>query len=184
MSTQSRAGSFSTAIFESDATKAENSFGFVLLPKEISDLLPRRGRTTVSATINEHVFQVTLEPDGKLSHWLPLDPKLLHAASVKIGDEVEVKIEPLPAEPMPKPPADFAEALSKHPAAQSTWDSTTAIAQVDWIHWIESGKQARTRTDRIEKACDMLESGKKRVCCFDPSGFYSKSLSAPKARSS
>jgi hypothetical protein len=26
-------------------------------------------------------------------------------------------------------------------------------------------------------------SGKRRVCCFDRSGFYSKSLSAPKAAS-
>jgi len=27
----------------------------------------------------------------------------------------------------------------------------------------------------------MLSAGKKRVCCFDSSGFYSKSFSAPKA---
>ena len=27
----------------------------------------------------------------------------------------------------------------------------------------------------------MLGSGKRRVCCFDRSGFYSKSMSAPKA---
>jgi hypothetical protein len=27
----------------------------------------------------------------------------------------------------------------------------------------------------------MLASGKGRVCCFDPSGFYSKAFSAPKA---
>jgi len=135
----------------------------------------------VSATINGHAFQVTLEPDGKLSHWLPLDSKLLRAASAKVGDDVEVTIEPLPVEPMPQPPADITKALAGNPAAKAVWDATTAIAQVDWIHWLESGKQARTRTDRIEKACDMLAAGKKRVCCFDPSGFYSKSLSAPKS---
>jgi hypothetical protein len=34
---------------------------------------------------------------------------------------------------------------------------------------------------RIKNACSMLAAGKRRVCCFDRSGFYSKSLSAPKS---
>jgi hypothetical protein len=31
----------------------------------------------------------------------------------------------------------------------------------------------------MEDAIVMLTKGKKRVCCFDPSGFYSKALAAP-----
>ncbi len=176
MPTQSTASSFRAVIFESEDAKV-----FVLLPKETSDLLSRRGRTTVIASISGHAFQVTLEPDGKLSHWFSVGSELLHAASARLGDEVEISIELLPSEPIPKPPEDFAAALAKSPEAKSVWDATSAIAQVDWIHWIESGRQAKTRSDRIEKACNMLASGKKRVCCFDPSGFYSKALSAPKA---
>lgn len=61
------------------------------------------------------------------------------------------------------------------------WNDTTTLARVDWVHWIVSAKQAKTRAQRIESACEMLASGKKRVCCFDPSGYYSKALSAPKA---
>ena len=57
----------------------------------------------------------------------------------------------------------------------------TTLARIDWIHWIESAKQAKTRKSRVENACQMLASGKKRVCCFDPSGFYSKALAAPLA---
>jgi uncharacterized protein YdeI (YjbR/CyaY-like superfamily) len=79
-------------------------------------------------------------------------------------------------------PGDLLEALASSPAAKATWDQTTTIARLDWIHWIESAKQARTRERRVRNACDMLASGKKRVCCFDPSGYYSKSLSAPKAK--
>jgi hypothetical protein len=33
-------------------------------------------------------------------------------------------------------------------------------------------------------ACDMLASGKKQVCCFDPSGYYSKVFRAPEAENS
>lgn len=184
MSTKSKAVSFKAVILEPEDTKTKSPWGFILLPKKVSDLLPRRGRTTVHATVSRHAFQITLEPDGKLSHWFRIDSQVLSTVSVEIGDEVDVKITPLPVEPIPKPPADFARALAKNPGTKSVWDSTTAIAQVDWIHWIESGKQAKTRDDRIQKACDMLESGKKRVCCFDQSGFYSKSLSAPTVVSS
>ncbi len=42
--------------------------------------------------------------------------------------------------------------------------------RIDWIHWIESARQARTLLKRMADAGDMLASGKKRVCCFDPSG--------------
>ncbi|HMP89971.1 MAG TPA: YdeI/OmpD-associated family protein, partial [Kiritimatiellia bacterium] len=175
MNQKNKAGSFRAMINEPEGMKTRSPWGFILLPKKVSDLLTRRGRATVQATINGYSFQVTLEPDGNLSHWLYVDAQTLRAAEVEIGDDVDVTIEPLPVEPTPKPPADFAKALAKNPEAKSVWDSTTAIAQVDWIHWIESGKLAKTRNERIEKACDMLESGKKRVCCFDPSGFYSKS---------
>ena len=42
-------------------------------------------------------------------------------------------------------------------------------------------KQAKTRRQRIDSACEMLASGKRRVCCFDPTGYYSKGLCAPTA---
>ncbi|BCA56197.1 hypothetical protein W02_33370 [Nitrospira sp. KM1] len=81
-------------------------------------------------------------------------------------------------EPEPKLPSDFQEALVASPEAKAVWDSTTTIARV---HWVESAKRAKTRKNRGENACAMLASGKKQVCCFDQSGFYSKSLSAPEA---
>lgn len=179
MTTKTRAGSFRAVILEPADRKTKTPWGFVLLPKDASGVLPRRGRITVNATVNGRSFQVTLEPDGKRSHWLRVDSGLLRAASIGIGDEVEVQIEPLAMEPKPKLPADFAKALGKNPRAKAVWNAATTIAQVDWIHWIESAKQAKTRQVRIEKACEMLESGKGRVCCFDTSGFYSKALSAP-----
>lgn len=85
-------------------------------------------------------------------------------------------------EPEPQVPNDLREALAASADAKAAWDDTTTIARVDWIHWIESAKQAKTRQRRVENACDMLASGKLRVCCFDQSGFYSKSLSAPKTK--
>jgi len=73
------------------------------------------------------------------------------------------------------------EALKTSPEALATWEATTTLARVDWIHWVVTAKQAKTRAKRINDALDKLASGEKRVCCFDPSGFYSKALKAPEA---
>ena len=78
--------------------------------------------------------------------------------------------------------SDLRKALATAtPKARALWSDITPNARRDWIHWITSPKQAETRARRIKNACSMLDAGKRRVCCFDRSGFYSKSLSAPKA---
>lgn len=156
-------------------------WAFVVLPKSASDKLPRRGRTTVEVAMNGHGFRATLEPDGQLSHWLRIDEETLQAAGADVGDTITFEIAPVEQEPEPEVPDDFREALAVAPEARAVWDATTTLARLDWIHWIVSAKQAKTRAKRIHDACDMLASGKKRVCCFDPSGFYSKALRAPEA---
>ena len=159
----------------------DGPWAFLVLPKAASEKLPRRGRTTAEGSINGIPFQATLEPDGQLSHWLKVDPQLAEAAGASVGEMVTVQIAPAKAESEPAIPADLNKALAAAPAAKAVWDATTTIARLDWVHWIESAKQPGTRQRRVESACDMLASGKKRVCCFDPSGYYSKSLSAPTA---
>ena len=176
--TQSR---FKTKLLRPAKPGSDAPWAFVVLPKSASAKLPRRGRTTVEGTINGHGFQATLEPDGQLSHWLRLNEELLNAAGLSVGDSATFEIASVEREPEPEIPADLLDALAAAPEAQAVWDDTTTIARLDWIHWITSAKQSKTRAQRISNACDMLASGKRRVCCFDPSGFYSKALSAPKA---
>lgn len=159
----------------------DTSWAFIVLPKGESEKLPRRGRTTVEGTFNGHRFQATLEPDGQLSHWLKVSKELYETAGAGIGENVILDIKPVEQEPEPEIPSDFQEALTVAPEAREVWNDTTTIARLDWIHWITSAKQAKTRAKRIGDACAMLAAGKKRVCCFDPSGYYSKAFRAPKA---
>jgi putative endonuclease len=59
------------------------------------------------------------------------------------------------------------------------------VEEVDAIgreRYLKSGGGRKLlRSRRIKNACSMLAAGKRRVCCFDRSGFYDKSLSAPEA---
>ena len=172
---------FKAKLLRPAMSDSDTSWAFVVLPKSASTKLPRRGRTTVEGTINGHGFRATLEPDGQLSHWLRVDKGLLETTDTNIGDMVAFEIVSVEQEPEPEVPSDLQHALSAAPEARAVWNDTTTVARLDWIHWITSAKQAKTRAKRIDNACDMLASGKRRVCCFDPSGYYSKAFSAPKA---
>ncbi|QBE64243.1 YdeI/OmpD-associated family protein [Pseudoduganella lutea] len=159
--------------------QGEEPWAFAILPKSESDKLPRRGRTSVEGTINGHPFQAVLEPDGQLSHWLKIPRALLESSGAEAGSPVALEVQPLANELEPQLPPDFRAALAASPEARATWAATTTIARIDWIHWIVSAKQEKTRLSRIAGACDMLAAGKKRVCCFDPSGYYSKGFKPP-----
>ncbi|MFN2508365.1 MAG: DUF1905 domain-containing protein [Chthoniobacterales bacterium] len=165
----------------SESEKAD-SWTFLTLPKNASAKLPSRSMMAVEGTINGFPFRATLAPDGEKSHWLKVHRKMREGAGAEAGDVVTLEIAPAAQEPEPTVPSDLRTALAGAPVkARDVWSDITPIARRDWIHWIASAKQAETRARRIKNACSMLAAGKRRVCCFDRSGIYSKSLSAPKA---
>ena len=172
---------FKAKLFRPAVTTKVGSWTFLTLPKNASARLPSRGMTTVEGTINDFPFRATLEPDGEKGHWLKVDRKVSEAAGADAGDVVTLEIAPSGEEPEPRVPADLRKALTAAPKARALWSDITPTARRDWIHWITSAKQPETRARRVVNACAMLAAGKRRVCCFDRSGFYSKSLSAPKA---
>ena len=173
---------FKAKLLRPTETEKGDSWTFLILPNNASAKLPSRGMTPIEGTINGVRFQTVLEPDGQKSHWLKVDRKLGEAAGVEAGDMITLEIAPAAKEPEPKVPADLRKALAAAaPKARELWSDITTNARRDWIHWITSAKQKETRARRIKNACSMLATGKRRVCCFDRSGFYSKSMSAPKA---
>lgn len=158
------------------------SWWFLILPKNASAQLPSRGMVSVHGALNGSPFHATLEPDGQGGHWLKVERKLRTAANAKPGDVVSLDITPTTEEPEPKVPADLRQALAAAaPKVRKAWADITPAARRDFVFWIVSPKQAETRARRICTACDMLAKGKRRPCCFDRSGLYSKSLSCPVA---
>jgi len=67
---------------------------------------------------------------------------------------------------MSKEPADLRKALEAARTAKARWEDLTPIARRDFISWIDAAKQPETRKRRIDRACSMLEDGKRRPCCF------------------
>lgn len=170
------------ASLQRPAQPANATWTFLVLPASASAQLPSRSMVTVHGTLAGQAFQATLEPDGEGSHWLKVDKRLREAAGVAAGDQVALAIAPVDQEPEPTVPSDLRQALKASPEALAVWKDITPVARRDWIHWITSGKKAETRIKRIATACDMLASGKRRACCFDRSGRYSRgNMGAPPA---
>jgi hypothetical protein len=172
---------FKAKLYRSAEGAETRSGSFLVLPKKASAKLPSRGLTAIEGTFNGIPFQATLEPDGQKSHWLKVDRKLSQAVGAEPGDVVTLDIVPAAEEPEPEVPSDLRKALAAaDPKTRALWSDITTLARRDWVHWITSAKQSETRARRIKNACSMLAAGKRRACCFDRSGFYSKSLRAPK----
>lgn len=163
------------------ATPKNAAWSFLLLPADASAKLPTRGMASVDGIFEGHPFKATLEPDGQGSHWLKVPRAQREAAGAGVGDTVSLEITPASEEPEARVPADLRKALAAAPEARTQWTGLTPVARRDWIHWITSAKKVETRARRVANACDMLASGKRRICCFDRSGIYSKGLGAPKA---
>lgn len=163
------------------ATAKSASRTFLVLPKNASEKLRTRGMTTVEGTINAYPFRATLAPDGQRSHWLKVSKTMREGAGAEVGNVVTLEITSTGKEPEPRVPPDLRKALAAAPKACALWSDITPVARRDWINWIASAKQSETRARRIDNACKMLAAGKRRVCCFDRSGIYSKGFGAPKA---
>jgi hypothetical protein len=136
------------------------------VPTNASAKLPSRGTTMVEGTINAFPFRAALEPDGKGSHRLKVNKAMHDAAGADAGDAVTVEITRVEEESEVRLPMDLRKALAAAPEAQASWTDITPMARRDWIFSISTAKQPETRRRRIEKACDMLAAGKRRLCCF------------------
>jgi len=91
---------------------------------------------------------------------------------------------PAGEESEPRVPTDLRKALAATPMAKVQWRDLTPIARRDFISWIDSAKQPETRRRRIEKACSMLASGKRRPCCYSIVSFnlYTALATTPMAK--
>jgi len=168
---------FSGKLFRPEATEKVASWTVLTLPRNASTKL--EGMTMIEGTINGFPFRAALEPNGKGSHWLRVNKAMQDAAGADAGETVTVEITRAGEEPEVRVPMDLRKALGVAPLAQALWTDITPMARRDWILWISSARQQETRKRRIENACAMLASGKRRVCCFGGLNWLTKDHPIP-----
>lgn len=143
-----------TICFQSEIVES----GAFTLPRDLP--LPAEA-DVVEGVLNHFPFRAVLS-----GNTIEIGAVLQSAARVEPGDRITVELTRFDDEAEVRVPADLAEALKAHSEALTHWEGTTTKARRDWILWLLTAKQSKTRRDRVGKACDMLASGKRRVCCF------------------
>lgn len=63
-------------------------------------------------------------------------------------------------------PSDFRSAIVSEPTVLELWEDITPLARNEWICWVTSAKQEKTRKRRIEVGIDKLLTGTRRPCCW------------------
>ena len=145
-----------------------NSWRILRFPEQVSKELPSRGMVMVNGSMNGVYLEAPLEPDGVGSHWFKVSDALALQTKVGPGDTVSLLVEPLKLWPEPEVPLDIIKAFTESDLIKQ-WNGITTKARWEWIRWIRFTNNSATRQKRITVACSMLESGKKRPCCFDQS---------------
>ncbi len=176
---ENQSTSFNDTVRKPRAAKGSGGWAFARVPTAVSQSHLRRGRITARITVGSSCFAALMEPDGQLGHWFRIPSAVLKKEGLAFGQAVSFALDVPSQQPDPELPSHFAGLLNENPAAKAAWASVTVLARIDWVHWMESAKQLDTRHKRAAATIDMLEHGKKRVCCFDPSGFYSKAFCCP-----
>ncbi len=77
------------------------------------------------------------------------------------GDEITVTVEKDEEERSVEIPEDFADAMKNYKNALSNFEALSFTAQKEYVSWIISAKRPETRLNRIRKAAELLEEGKK-----------------------
>lgn len=149
------------------------------LPSRMGKHFPVAEPVMVEGAINGFPFRTTTEPEQKDGLRIGISAAIGKAAGAGIGDGVRVEITRIGEEPEIRLPTELDKALKASPAARATWTDTTPLARRDWILWITTARKPETRLIRIEKACDMLAGGKRRVCCFPGLNWMTRDHVAP-----
>lgn len=63
-------------------------------------------------------------------------------------------------------PLDLRKALSKEAKALEAWEDITPLARNEWICWVVTVKQQKTRDTHVKRTVSELKEGIRRPCCW------------------
>lgn len=119
-----------------------------------------KARPPVKVSINGYSYQSTISVYGG-KYYLPVRRDRREAAGVKLGDVVEVTIQPDTEVRGVDPPAALSAALAKNGPAKAQWDRLSYTQKKEHAEAVLQAKKSETRARRIQKILGKL-TGKTR----------------------
>ncbi len=140
---------------------AEGSTGAALRPPfDVQEVFGTRARVPVRGTINGFPFRSSLMPMGGC-HKMVVNQTIREGARVEAGDLVRVQIERDEQERVLEIPPPLRKALAQSKPAQANRAKLSYTHQKEIARSITDAKREETRARRLEKALEILKTGKR-----------------------
>lgn len=146
--------------FEAVIEDAGGGGAFVTIPFDVEQVFGKK-RVKVNATIDGAPYRGSVVRMGGESHMLLVRKDIREKIGKTFGDRVRVTVEEDTAPRVVEVPPDLHRALESSPAAASAFERLSYTHQKEYVDWIEEAKREQTRQNRIARAIEMLEQGKK-----------------------
>jgi Bacteriocin-protection, YdeI or OmpD-Associated/Domain of unknown function (DUF1905) len=117
------------------------------------------GRAPVTVAVNgQDPFPTTTAVYGGIA-WIGLRKDQQAAFGVRVGDRVQVTVEPDEAPREVTPPQELRLALAEAPDAAARYAGLSYTHRKEYVCWVGDAKRAETRQARAAKAVTMLRQG-------------------------
>ena len=126
----------------------------LVVPKEVAATFASK-QPPVLAHVNGVAYRSRLAVYGGQSY-LGLRKDLLKQLGVGVGDLVEVELVEDHQERVVVEPPELTAALAENPAAKAAYDQLPFTHRNEYARWIDEGKKAETRADRLAKTIKRL----------------------------
>ena len=130
------------------------------VPPEVVEALGAGRKPPVRVTIDGHTYRSSIGSRSGV-FLLPLSAENRAAAGVAAGDEVDVDVELDDAPREVAVPDDLAAALAGDDAARAAFDALPYSHRQRHVLAIEDARTPETRARRIDKALEMLRTGRR-----------------------
>lgn len=136
---------------------------FVVLPFSVAEAYGTKDTLPVRAALDGFPYRGTLEPIGDGYHVLLVPKEVRRAVGKTLGDVLHVALSHDTEPRLAELPADLAEALAQHPAAQQFLQSLPYPDQRDYARWLQGAKTPEVRAKRLQETVYRLGQGLKRA---------------------
>jgi len=133
---------------------------FFEVPPEIMSALGGGKRPAVRVIINGVLLRTTIAVYGGRSY-IGVRREIRDAASVMLGDEVELSIEVDATPRIVDVPEDLAVVLAADPEANRIFESLSFTNRKEYVDWVLAAKRRETREQRVAEAPDLLKRGRR-----------------------
>lgn len=129
----------------------------LFLPAELREALPfdQYPRLRVDGEVNDVPLEGAFIPTGDGRNYVILNPKLLKATGLTLGDMAEMRFR-IDDQDRVDVPQDLAAALNRDPDVKALWDALTPGKKRGIAYSVDAAKRRETGDKRIAAAFDAI----------------------------